>query len=111
MSWNALGRGNYVFATDIYAMYPPPHRPYLLIAQRQLCTGCDEELDRLKGVLANLPDILQAVGKVPRVSDSAPRACSVLCLQLLVLCCVYNIIVRCHTLPTRNTYRFDVADT
>ncbi|CAM9138091.1 unnamed protein product, partial [Laminaria digitata] len=33
-------------------------------------TGCDEELDRLKGVLANLPDILQAVGKI--VLDENP---------------------------------------
>eukprot|EP00904_Undaria_pinnatifida_P009103 jgi/Undpi1/5322/HiC_scaffold_2.g00603.m1 len=33
-------------------------------------TGCDDELDRLKGVLADLPDILQAVGKI--VLDENP---------------------------------------
>lgn len=31
---------------------------------QQICTGYNEELDHLRGVLGDLPDILHAVGKV-----------------------------------------------
>ena len=53
----------------------------------------------MKGVLANLPDILQAVGKVPR--KRVPLIGSYCVALKLVLCCLYYIGMSLRETPNR----------